>query len=158
MPDSGQAFAYDGVQPTQAVVAWNSERYESSVTGKWQELPGAKIDCHVGPGYSLRGGLLVVTFTAEVLVGKPLAGSAAGLLDITFGGQKGHPQDDNHRFATAQSAEEWGSVTTIRAMPYPYDAASVRDATVQVIFNLIAGSTFGFQNWLLKLEAYPLTK
>lgn len=159
MPDVGQAFAFGNVLPTQAGVAWSSERHESSVIDKWQELPGAKLDWHLGPGYSLQGGLIVATFTAEVLISRPVSGgNAAGLLDITFGGQQPHPQSDNHRYATAMSAEEWGSVTTIRTMHFPFDAALVRDSSLQVIFKLAAGSNFGFQNWLLKLEAYPVSR
>ncbi|TYB65408.1 hypothetical protein FXF51_19545 [Nonomuraea sp. PA05] len=160
MPDVLQSPVYlsGGAQPTQIAVMWGSERFESSVTGKWQELPGAKITWKVGPGSSTPRCILVATFTAEVIVGRPVSGgNAVGLLDITFGGENGHPQSDNHRYATAQSTEEWGSVTTLRAMNYLTGVDSMRDASPQVVFNLAQGSNFGFQNWLLKLEAYPQT-
>lgn len=140
-----------GFRPTQVGVVWSSERFELKTVGQWTNLGGATIPFHTGFQTTCPGALLVATFTAETLVQPEVA---VGSLDITFGGQPGHPQSDNHRFATAKSAEEWGSVTTLRAMDYPYDAATMHDATVQVIMKLVAGTTFGVQNWLLKLEAY----
>ncbi|MFH8469615.1 hypothetical protein [Streptomyces sp. NPDC017991] len=139
-----------GQLPRVAVI-WNSDRYELTTKGNWVDLPGAVIPAQVGQGTPSLGGLFVATFTAETLIGgQPSTGS----LDITFGGQDGHPQSNNHRYATAQSSEEWGSLTTIRAFEYPPEA-TVRDATIKVKVHLGSGTVFGFQNWLLKVERYP---
>ncbi|MFG2613993.1 hypothetical protein [Streptomyces anulatus] len=138
-----------------AATMWSSERFETTTVGKWRDLPGAEIAWNTDKLNNFSGGLVVATFTAETLIAGPAG--AVGLLDITIGGQKGHPQSDNHRFATKKSDEEWGSVTTMRAMRFPYDESAVRDATVKVIVNLAAGTSFGLQNWLLKMDVHPIS-
>ncbi|MFE3072530.1 hypothetical protein [Streptomyces sp. NPDC059247] len=176
MADSTTApvYAYRSQITPQTAVAWGSEPFETA-PGGWVNLPGALIPISLGPSFSLNGGLLVVTFSAEAAVRGP---GGIGHADITFGGEPGSPRNENHPLLTAEQphltltarttgtrtdqvcltesgGESWSSHTITRARNYPWDAAKVRNAEVKVRLRLEGGEKFLVQNWLVHLTAYP---
>ncbi|MFG3253471.1 hypothetical protein [Streptomyces sp. NPDC048172] len=123
-------------------------------TDQWTDVPGMMIPAEVGKGTPSYGALFVATFTAEILAKKDDWGGITQF-DILFGGQPGHPQSDNHRTFAAMPGE-WRSVTVVRAFHFDDDVVR-RDATVKVQVKRQNGVDFGIQNFLLKVERYPVT-
>lgn len=147
------AVQSSGVLLPRAAVVWSDERWTAAVEGQWTDVPGMVIPAEVGKGTPSYGALFLATFTAEILL-KQDSWTGSCAFDILFGGQKGHPQSDNHRSFAAMPGE-WRSLNVTRAFSYEDDTAR-RDATVKVQVRRPSGVDFGIQNYLLKVERYPV--